>query len=129
MSISNQLYTNLNPQAALFPIPHSNVDRTILRNGIKFYTTHSFNIPYPVASAYYKHYKLLYWGATHILESIEAGIIVRDDIAFIVRYHKDLNRGKILNDSKQNPNAQYKLSFRAPLDSWNIDPIVLISEV
>jgi hypothetical protein len=99
-----------------------------LRNGIRFYTTQCQSIPYPVAAAYYHYYKLLYWSGHHVLESIEAGLIVRDDIAFIVKYHKDLTRGKILNESKQNPNKQYKLSFRAPLDSWNIDPVVIISE-
>ena len=120
----NQLYTNLNPQASLFPVPHSAVDRTVLRNGIRFYTTQCQSIPYPVAAAYFHYYKLLYWSGAHILESIEAGMIVRDNIAFIVKYHKDLTRGYIL----KHKDAQYKMSFRAPLDSWNIDPVVIISE-
>lgn len=112
-------------QQSLFPPTEiSNVDRMILRNGIKFYLHHSFSIPYPVACQYLQYYKLLYWSGTHTLESIEAGMICRDDIAFIVRYHKDLTRGKIL----RNPDAQYAISFRAALDQYNLDPVVLISE-
>jgi hypothetical protein len=106
------------------PSPLSNVERQVMRNGIRFFTSHVFAIPYPVAVANFSYYKLLYWSGHHTLESIEAGIIVRDDIAFIVRYHRDLTRGKIL----ANPDAQYAISFRAPRKDWNIDPIVLISE-
>ena len=116
-----------NAQGSLFQTPLSNVDRLILRNGIRFYTINSFDIPYPVTYKYFKHYKKLYWSASYLLSQIEAGMIVRDDIAFIVQYHKSLTRGMILNEAKKNENTQFILSFRAPQDQWNIDPIVLIS--
>jgi hypothetical protein len=95
----------------------------IMRNGIRFYTSNTFHIPYPITYKYFSYYKLLYWSGAHILESIEAGLIVRDDIAFIVKYHKDLTRGKILNEKDK----QYVLSFREPEPKWSIDPIVIIS--
>ena len=98
-------------------------EQQIMRNGIKFYTHNTFQIPYPIQYQYFAYYKLLYWSGTHVLESIEAGMIVRDDIAFIVQYKEPLTRGKIL----QNQSAQYVLSFRSPEKEWCIDPIVIIS--
>ena len=113
-----------NTQASLFPNPISAVDRMILRNGIKFYLNHPLSIPYPVTCNYLKYYKLLYWSGNHLLESIEAGVIVRDDICFVVKYHKSLTRGQILH----NKDAQYAISFRAALDEYHLDPIVIISK-
>ena len=108
---------------------YSATERMIIRNGIRFYTHNSFSIPYPVAYKYFKHYKKLYWSAQYIISQIEAGIIVRDDIAFIVQYHKNLTRGIILESAKQNENTQFSLSFRAPKDEWNVAPVVLISSI
>ena len=125
----NTLQQFANPQASLFPIPFSETDRTVLRNGIRFYTSHIPAIPYPVVANYFKYYKKLFWSAAHILESIEAGMIVREDICFQVKYHKNLTRGKILAAAKENCNTQFMLSFRAPYDGWNIDPVVLISAI
>ena len=85
---------------------------------------HAQSIPKPAAYKYLQYYKLLYWSGHHTLESIEAGMIVRDNTAFIVRYHNGLTRGKIL----AKPDAQYRISFRAAKDFLCIDPIVLISE-
>jgi len=100
-------------------------EQQIMRNGIKFYTHNTFHIPYPITYKYFSYYKLLYWSGAHILESIEAGMIVRDDIAFIVQYKDNLTRGKIL----KNKDIQYCLSFRKPEEQWCIDPIVIISEI
>lgn len=122
-ALDQKLY---NAQGNLFPssdMPMSNVERTVIRNGIRFYVSKCKSIPYPVACKYLSYYKKLYWSGHHLLESIEAGMIVRDDIAFIVSYHKDLTRGKILH----NKDAQYCISFRAAAPEWNIDPVVVIS--
>jgi hypothetical protein len=118
-------------QESLFPIPYSETDRMVLRNGIRFYNNLIFRIPYPVTSNYFKYYKLLYWSANHIIESIEAGMICRDDIAFRIHYNANLTRGKILHAANHESTAlkQYALSFRAAYDGWSIDPVVIISEV
>ena len=113
-----------NSQLPLFPEPFCEIDKTVIRNGVKFYMHHAQSIPKPAAYKYLQYYKLLYWSGHHTLESIEAGMIVRDNTAFIVRYHNGLTRGKIL----AKPDAQYRISFRAAKDFLCIDPIVLISE-
>ncbi len=106
-------------QSNLFETPFSEVDRTVLRNGIRFYSIGCTSIPAPIVSRYFTYYNLLYWSGSHLLKQIQAGIIERDNIAFRVIFHK-LSRGKIL----ANPDKQYKLSFRHGLMN---DPIVLIS--
>lgn len=111
-------------QQNLFPAPLTIAEKQIMRQGIRFYAEHTFKIPYTVSYSHFSYYKLLYWSGHHLLESIEAGMIVRDDRAFVVRYCKGINRGKIL----ANPSAQYAVSFRAPSSEWGIDPIALISE-
>lgn len=109
-------------QSELFPIPYSKAEFLIMRSGINLFTTKAFSIPYPVSAKYFSYYKLLYWTGQHLLESIEAGIICRDGIAFRVQFH-GITRGQILSD----PDAQYAISFRAPTSEWEIDPVVLIS--
>lgn len=106
----------------------NHANEMIMRSGLRFYNNHCFKIPQSIADRYFGYYKLLYWSGSHILESIEAGFIVRDDICFKVQYHKELNRGKILAASKQNCNEQYILSFRSANKDWQIDPVVIISE-
>jgi hypothetical protein len=112
-------------QQQLFPTPYNEAENLIIRSGIRFFNNNMQRIPYPVAYRYFKYYKLLFWSGQHIIESIEAGIICRDDIAFIVRFNKkqNLTRGYILNHKED----QYTVSFRAAKDEWNIDPVVYIS--
>lgn len=114
----------LQNQMELFQIPHDHADWLIIRSGIRQYSLHSFCIPAPIVQKYFSYYKLLFWSGTHILESIEAGMIVRDNISFYVHYHGSLTRGKIV----QKPDSQYRLSFRKPLPGFG-DPIVLIDYV
>lgn len=103
--------------------PLNAVDNLIVRQGLRFYSTYCPRIPRQVVASYYSYYKLLYWSGHHLLESIEAGVICRDDIAFRVLYFDKLTRGKIL----ANPDAQYAISFRKVHDAWMHDPIVLVS--
>jgi len=115
-------------QKELFESPYCEYDRMVIRNGIRFYTTQCISIPAPVTLKYFQYYKLFYHSASYIVEEIQAGIIEKDGIAFKVKYHKSLTRGKILWNQQHNPFAQYRLSFRAPKSEYNIDPIVIISE-
>lgn len=109
-------------QSELFPAPYSRAEFLVIRSGISFLSRTAFKLPYPVSCKYFSYYKLLYWTGSYTLESIEAGIIVRDGIAFRVHFH-GTNRGSIL----AYPNDQYALSFRAPNSEFDLDPIVLIS--
>jgi len=110
------------PQSELFPIPASRADSLLIKSGLRFYLANVFAIPAPIVDRYFSYYKLLYWTGHHTIDSIEAGMIVRDNIAFYVRYHNDLTRGAIL----RNPTAQYALSFRNPKPGFG-DPVVLVS--
>jgi hypothetical protein len=113
-------------ELALSTPRYSTVEHRIMRNGIQSYTLNTFAIPYPIAYKYFSYYKLLYWSGYHVIESIEAGLIVRDDIAFKVQYNKEqgLTRGEIIRA----PDMQYCLSFRSPDKQWHIDPVVIISQ-
>lgn len=104
---------------------HNHANEMIMKSGLRFYTSQCFSIPAPIVDRYFHYYKLLYWSGHHILESIEAGYIVRDNIAFRVMYYRNLTRGNILNAKDE----QYILSFRMPNPDWNIDPVVIISSI
>lgn len=108
----------------------SHAEYLTTRSGIRFYTEHCPRIPLPVVMKYFnRYYKLIYWSAEYIISSIEAGIIVRDDIQFKVAY-KGITRGEILLECKLadgNPKRQFQLSFRVPDEKWNIPATVVIS--
>jgi hypothetical protein len=109
-------------QIPLIPIPYSFADEVVLRSGIKFLSYNVLSIPTPIVQKYFPLYKLHYWSGSYIIQQIQAGMIERHGVAFIVQYYDGLTRGYIL----ANPDEQYKLSFRSGLMN---DPVVLISIV
>lgn len=111
-------------QQNLFPEPYNEVERMIMRNGIKFYLYNTFRIPYPVTYKYFSEYRLLYWSGEYLLEQISVGMIERYCAVYQVIYHDGLTRGYI----KANPKEQYALSFRIVKSEWSFDPVVLIKK-
>jgi len=129
MSTNAQIEAHLNAnQKELFETPYCEYDRMVIRNGIRFYTTQCLSIPAPVIIKYFQYYKLFYHSAEYTIREIANGIIEKDGIAFKVKYHKSLTRGRILWNQQYNPFTQYRLSFRAPKSEYDIPAIVIISE-
>ena len=57
-------------------------------------------------------YYILYWSAKHFLSSVQDGTLLREGIAFQVRYHRT-TRGKILSSLDNEIPSQVALSFRS----------------
>ena len=116
------------PSHSIQATKYSPDEKQLLRRGIQFYLLNTFRIPSYIQHNYFKYYKLLYWSGQHLLESIEVGMIVRDDIAFSVIFTQGLTRESIKAAIHRNPNVQYQLSFREPEDTWNLYPVVLVRD-
>lgn len=104
-----------------------NLDRTIMRSGIRFYTTQCFKIPEPIIEAEFTVYNLLYWSIKHTYHRIIEGMIEKDGIKYRVIY-KNVTRGFLLQAINNDcGNMQVSLSFRKPKEEWDIPATVLIS--
>lgn len=70
-------------------------------------------------------YYLKYWSGKYLIQEIKEGVIKADNRIYHIVFQKPLSRGQILLN---HPNQQYKLSFRAAMEDFNLPAFVFISE-
>lgn len=122
--IHKQMQYSLNLQSR-----QPNLDRTIMRSGIRFYTEHCFKIPAPIVESEFSVYNLLYWSIKHTYHRIIEGMIEYQGTRYRVIY-KNITRGFLLQAINNDCGAmQVSLSFRKPKDEWDIIPTVIIAGV
>lgn len=103
-----------------------NLDATIIRSGIRFYSQYCFKIPAPIVENYFSTYNLLYWSAKHTYHRIIEGFIIQDGIKYKVIY-KGMNRGQLLSIIQNDCGAmQIPLSFRKPKPEYDLPAIVIL---
>lgn len=103
-----------------------NIDYTIMRSGMRFYSTKVFNIPSPIVYEYFSTYNLLYWSAKHTYHRIIEGFITKDNMKYQVVFN-GMTRGTLLSMIQNDcEHMQIPISFRAPNPEWNLPAIAMI---
>lgn len=106
----------------LFPEANT-VEYNSIRNAVRFYSTQVFAMGPNVSRLYFKEYFILYWSGDWIIESSNEGKLNRNGKQYQIVYKSPLTRGKILAKLDD----QFILSFREPLDGFQLNPVVIIS--
>lgn len=70
-----------------------------------------------------QNYFILYWDGLYFIRHCRGGVIEKDGINYLVIYHKNTSRAKIL----ANPEQKVALSFRNPNKEYDLPAYCLVT--